>query len=80
MSTIAQSGPARNPVVMQMGKKENAVGGSAKGGAAGNIRKRMAHQKLEYIHYNPVITGFVIKLEYWKYNSAIDYYGGKGVL
>ncbi len=40
----------------------------------------MAHQKLEYIHNNPVEAGFVIKAEEWKYSSAIDYYGGKGLL
>lgn len=44
------------------------------------INNKMAHQKLEYIHYNPVIAGFVIKPEDWKYSSAIDYYGGKGLL
>ena len=40
----------------------------------------MAHQKLDYIHNNPVEAGFVIKAEEWKYRSAIDYYGGKGLL
>ncbi len=40
----------------------------------------MAHQKLDYIHYNPVEAGFVIKAEEWKYSSALDYYSGKGLL
>ena len=40
----------------------------------------MAHQKLEYIHYNPVEAGFVNKPEDWLYSNAIDYYGGKGLL
>ncbi len=37
-------------------------------------------QKVEYIHQNPVIAGFVTEAHYWKYSSAIDYSGGKGVL
>ena len=44
------------------------------------INIRMAHQKLDYMHYNPVEAGFVIKPEDWKYSSAIDYCGGKGLL
>ena len=44
------------------------------------INNKMAHQKLDYIHYNPVEAGFVTKVEEWKYSSAIDYYGGKGLL
>ncbi|HEV8083339.1 MAG TPA: hypothetical protein VGP55_09070 [Chitinophagaceae bacterium] len=40
----------------------------------------MAHQKLDYIHYNPVEAGFVTKAEEWKYSSAIDYFGSKGLL
>jgi hypothetical protein len=38
-------------------------------------------QKLEYIHNNPVVAGFVEHAEHWKYSSARDYYGtGKGLL
>nr|MBC7613265.1 transposase [Pseudopedobacter sp.] len=37
-------------------------------------------QKVEYIHNNPVVSGFVTEAHYWKYSSAIDYSGGKGVL
>jgi REP element-mobilizing transposase RayT len=44
------------------------------------INNKMAHQKLDYIHYNPIEAGFVTKIEEWKYSSAIDYYGGKGLL
>lgn len=44
------------------------------------INVKMAHQKLDYIHYNPVEAGFVTKPEEWKYSSAIDYFGGKGLL
>ena len=44
------------------------------------INNKIAHQKLDYIHYNPVEAEFVTKAEEWKYSSAIDYYGGKGLL
>lgn len=44
------------------------------------FNNKMAHQKLDYIHYNPVEAGFVTKPEEWKYSSAIDYYGGKGLV
>ena len=37
-------------------------------------------QKMDYIHQNPVVSGFVMEPEYWKYSSAIDYAGGKGLL
>ena len=44
------------------------------------MNNEMAHQKLDYIHNNPVDAGFVTKAEEWLYSSAIDYYGGKGLL
>jgi len=37
-------------------------------------------QKLDYIHKNPVEAGFVLEPEHWKYSSANDYAGGKGLL
>jgi REP element-mobilizing transposase RayT len=37
-------------------------------------------QKMEYIHMNPVLAGFVEEAHYWKHSSAIDYNGGKGML
>ena len=37
-------------------------------------------QKVDYIHNNPVEAGFVLEPWHWKYSSAIDYSGGKGVL
>ena len=37
-------------------------------------------QKLDYIHLNPVDAGFVAEPYYWKYSSAIEYSGGKGLL
>ena len=37
-------------------------------------------QKVEYIHNNPVVGGFVTEPHYWRYSSAVDYNGEKGVL
>ena len=37
-------------------------------------------QKVDYIHNNPVKAGFVTEPFHWKYSSAIDYSGGKGLL
>ncbi len=37
-------------------------------------------QKIEYIHNNPVEAGFVSEPEHWKYSSAVDFSGGKGLL
>ncbi len=37
-------------------------------------------QKVDYIHNNPVIAGFVNEPWHWRYSSAIDYSGGKGIL
>jgi hypothetical protein len=37
-------------------------------------------QKADYIHNNPVAAGFVVEPWDWKYSSAKDYSGGKGVL
>ncbi|MEP4091042.1 transposase [Reichenbachiella sp.] len=39
---------------------------------------QMMEQRLDYIHHNPVIAGFVNEPEHWRYSSAIDYAGGKG--
>ncbi len=40
----------------------------------------MAHQKLDYIHYNPVEAGFVERPEEYLYSSAREYCGGKGLI
>ena len=37
-------------------------------------------QKLDYTHLNPVVAGFVTEPEHWKYSSAVDYAGGKGLV
>ncbi|MBN2167402.1 MAG: hypothetical protein JW717_14095 [Marinilabiliaceae bacterium] len=36
--------------------------------------------KLEYLHNNPVVEGFVNEVHEYKYSSAIDYFGGKGMV
>jgi putative transposase len=41
---------------------------------------KVIDQKLEYTHNNPVNAGFVREPQEWKYSSAIDYCGGKGIL
>ncbi|MBI2730528.1 MAG: hypothetical protein HYX40_07240 [Sphingobacteriales bacterium] len=38
---------------------------------------QITHQKLDYLHLNPVASGFVEKPEDWLYSSAKDYYTGK---
>jgi len=37
-------------------------------------------QKLDYIHQNPVEAGFVVNPEDWKYSSAVNFSGQKGVI
>lgn len=37
-------------------------------------------QKIDYIHMNPVVAEFVEEPHYYKFSSAIDYSGGKGLL
>ena len=40
----------------------------------------MIDSRLEYIHQNPVISGFVDEPGEWKYSSARDYEGTKGLI
>jgi putative transposase len=42
--------------------------------------QKIAWQKLDYTHYNPVEAGFVKRTTDWKYSSAIYYSGGMGLL
>lgn len=37
-------------------------------------------QKVNYIHQNPVVSGFVTMPEHWKYSSASAYCGGVGLI
>ncbi|MFZ4699669.1 MAG: REP-associated tyrosine transposase [Candidatus Methylumidiphilus sp.] len=38
------------------------------------------HQKMEYIHQNPVKRGYVDKPEHWRYSSARNYAGLEGLI
>ncbi|WP_129715265.1 transposase [Pedobacter sp. SYP-B3415] len=37
-------------------------------------------QKINYIHNNPVVAGLVFEPDQYRYSSAIDYAGGKGLI
>jgi len=37
-------------------------------------------QKIRYIHNNPVDEGIVFRPQDYQYSSAVDYYGGEGLL
>jgi len=37
-------------------------------------------QKIEYVHYNPVRRGYVDRPEHWRYSSAQNYAGMKGIV
>ena len=37
-------------------------------------------QKIEYIHMNPVVAGFVDRPEFWRHSSATDFSGKLGLL
>jgi len=41
---------------------------------------KVIDQKIEYIHNNPVSAGFVTKPYEWKYSSAKNFAGEKGLL
>jgi len=40
----------------------------------------MMHQKVEYIHNNPVRSGFVKESSHWPYSSAQNYEGKHGLV
>ena len=42
--------------------------------------QEMFDKTLDYIHQNPVVAGFVIRPEDWKYSSAKDFCGMKGLI
>jgi putative transposase len=42
--------------------------------------QEMFDKTLDYIHQNPVVAGFVTKPEDWKYSSARDFCGMKGLV
>jgi putative transposase len=41
---------------------------------------KILHQKLDFIHYNPLVAGLVEKPEDYLYSSARDYYGMPGLM
>lgn len=43
-------------------------------------KAKIANQKLDHMHYNSEEAGFVNNPKDWKFSSAIDYNGGKGLL
>lgn len=44
------------------------------------ISEEMMWQKVEYIHNNPVKRGYVDEPEHWRYSSARNYAGEKGLI
>jgi putative transposase len=42
--------------------------------------QEMFDKTLDYIHQNPVQAGFVTREEDWKYSSARDFFGMKGLV
>lgn len=40
----------------------------------------MMHQKMEYIHNNPVARGYVDEPTHWRYSSARNYHGLPGLI
>jgi len=38
------------------------------------------HEKLDYIHHNPVKRGYVDRAEHWRYSSARNYAGQEGLI
>ncbi len=44
------------------------------------LTEEMMRQKLDYIHYNPVKRGYVDFPEHWRYSSARNYMGQKGLI
>ena len=41
---------------------------------------QVIEQKLDYLHNNPVVAGWVDEAEHYLYSSARDYAGGKGLI
>ncbi|WP_103663727.1 REP-associated tyrosine transposase, partial [Gracilimonas amylolytica] len=42
--------------------------------------QKIMRQKINYIHYNPVKSGFVSSPLYWRYSSALNYEGEEGLI
>ncbi len=44
------------------------------------FNNEIMQQKAGYIHQNPVVAGIVNEPEDYRYSSAMDYTGGKGLV
>jgi len=44
------------------------------------LNEAVMRQKIEYIHYNPVMRGYVDQPEHWRYSSARNYLGQPGLI
>ena len=44
------------------------------------LNERMLEKTIQYVHYNPVKRGYVDAPEHWRYSSARDYVGVKGLV
>lgn len=44
------------------------------------VSEKMLRQKLEYIHNNPIRRGYVSDPLHWRYSSAANYAGEKGLI
>ncbi|MGO9581165.1 MAG: REP-associated tyrosine transposase [Desulfobaccales bacterium] len=44
------------------------------------VSEEMLHQKIDYVHHNPVRIGVVDRPEDWVYSSARHYAGGKSII
>jgi REP element-mobilizing transposase RayT len=44
------------------------------------LDRDMMRTKVEYIHNNPVVRGYVDRPEHWRYSSARNYIGEQGLL
>nr|VFK39372.1 MAG: hypothetical protein BECKTC1821D_GA0114238_10069 [Candidatus Kentron sp. TC] len=44
------------------------------------VSEAMMHQKIDYLHHNPVARGYVDRPEHWRYSSARNYLGQPGLI
>ena len=42
--------------------------------------ENVMHEKLDYIHNNPIKRGYVDRAEHWRYSSARSYAGAQGLI
>ena len=44
------------------------------------LDEKMLEKTIKYVHYNPVKRGYADLPEHWRYSSARDYGGEKGLV